>query len=354
MNDAMIDKIASAVLYEGYMLYPYRPSLKNRQRWTFGGVYPRSYSEAYGGTDAWTIQTQCLVEGNGRTTVEVKVRFLHLMARQVGQLESPMDQWSDGAEPPHQIVPSLQIDETLYHTWQEAVEREIALGSSSLDHLAARGRHQPFHFPSRRETEPLWDSDGKLAGILAREQEPIEGTIELAAEPIEEGLFRVTVRIGNESAMSVDDARRIERDEILMRSLLSTHTVLGLERGQFVSLIDPPDRLRRAAAGCRNVGAWPVLVGEEGQKDTILSAPIILYDYPQVAPESPGDLFDATEIDEILSLRILTMTEDEKLAMAAVDPQTRALLERTETLAGEGLLGLHGTVRGFAPTQEPS
>jgi hypothetical protein len=79
----------------------------------------------------------------------------------------------------------------------------------------------------------------------------------------------------------------------------------------------------------------------------MLASPIILYDYPQVAPESPGDLFDATEIDEILTLRILALTEEEKQAMAAVDKRAQALLTRTESLAREQLLGLHGTIRGL-------
>ena len=123
----------------------------------------------------------------------------------------------------------------------------------------------------------------------------------------------------------------------------------GVERGEFVSLMDPPEQWREAAAACRNVGIWPVLVGEEGQKDTMLSSPIILYDYPQVAPESPGDFFDGTEIDEMLTLRIMTLTDEEKGAMAAVDERAGALLARTEALAREQLLGLHGTVRGLRP-----
>ena len=92
-----------------------------------------------------------------------------------------------------------------------------------------------------------------------------------------------------------------------------------------------------------------MLVGDEGDTDTILSAPIILYDYPQIAPESPGELFDGTEIDEILTLRIMTLTDDEKAAMAAVDERARAVLARTESLGKEQLLGLHGTLRGLQP-----
>ncbi len=108
----------------------------------------------------------------------------------------------------------------------------------------------------------------------------------------------------------------------------------------------------KLAAGCQNIGAWPVLVGDPGERDTMLSSPIILYDYPQVAPESPGDLFDSTEIDEILILRILTLTDDEKRAAAAVDERVRALLYRNESLAMEQLAGLHGAVRGLQLVNE--
>ena len=141
----------------------------------------------------------------------------------------------------------------------------------------------------------------------------------------------------------------MSRDEALLRSLVSTHVVLGVLQGAFVSLMDPGEPMQEAAAGCRNVGVWPVLVGTEGDNDTMLASPIILYDYPQIAPESPGDLFDGTEIDEILTLRILTMTESEKQEVIASDERGRALLARTESLAREQLLGLHGTFRGLRP-----
>ncbi len=145
------------------------------------------------------------------------------------------------------------------------------------------------------------------------------------------------------------DASRSDRDRALLHALVSTHAILGMRDGEFLSMIDPPEPWREHAAGCRNVGTWPVLVGEPGARDTMLSAPIILYDYPQIAPESPGDLFDATEIDEILTLRILTLTEEEKRAMSDVDDRARALLERTESLAREQFMGLHGTIRGLRP-----
>jgi hypothetical protein len=136
-----------------------------------------------------------------------------------------------------------------------------------------------------------------------------------------------------------------------LRTLVSTHILLGVHGGEFVSLLEPPDEWRESAAACRNVGVWPVLAGETGSKDTMLSSPIILYDYPQVAPESQGDFFDGGEIDEILTLRILTMTDEEKGQMAAVDGRARELLARTESLGGEEMSRLHGAMRALRPAE---
>ena len=137
-----------------------------------------------------------------------------------------------------------------------------------------------------------------------------------------------------------------------MRSLVSAHVVLGVEEGEFVSLLDPPEALRPVIDECHNQGVFPVLVGEEGQRDTMLASPIILYDYPQIAPESAGDLFDGTEIDEILSLRIMTMTDEEKREMRESDERARQMLERTENMPAEQFMKLHGALRGLRPVNE--
>ncbi len=102
MNAAMVDGIVKAVLYEGYMLYPYRPSaVKNRQRFNFGVVYPRAYSHAQGGTDAWSMQTECLVQGNGLTHCTVRVRFLRMVERSVGKPAAPTSELSALAREAH-------------------------------------------------------------------------------------------------------------------------------------------------------------------------------------------------------------------------------------------------------------
>ena len=347
MNQALVDKIANAVLYEGYILYPYRPSVKNRQRWFFGGLCPQSYSLAQGGTEAWAMQTECLVLGSRHTALEVRVRFLHLLARLVGELAQPVVELPADREPAFRVVESLQVGDKHFYTWQEAVERTVRLGELNLEEMIDRPLRRGFAFPERREREPLRCPTGPIVGVLVREQQAIEGLVELSAEQVGEGLFKVRVKILNHTPL--EDAGQKSRDEALLRSLVSTHTILGVREGEFGSLMDPPDAWREIAAGCRNEGTWPVLVGEAGAKDTMLSSPIILYDYPEIAPESPGDLFDALEIDEILTLRIQALTEEEKQTMAAVDERARALLHRTEALTEDQVRGLHGTFRGLRP-----
>lgn len=349
MNRALVDPIANAVLYEGYILYPYRPSTKNQQRWTFGGLYPESYCRALGGESS-SLQTECLVQGTAETTFEAVVRFLHLTNRQVGQVERVATAPSHGAEPPFRPVESLLVGGTTFQSWQEAAEREAPLSPVALRTLCAQAVVESFSFDGGRSWEPLVEAGGRMTGILVRERRAVQATVAVSAHEIDDGLFRITCRVTNLTPFEDDQTPR--RDSAQLHSLASTHAILGVSGGEFVSLMDPPERWREAAAGCRNTGVWPVLVGEAGQADTMLASPIILYDYPQVAPESPGNYFDGTEMDEMLTLRIMTLTDDEKRAMASVDERAGALLARTEALAREQLLGLHGTVRELRPMPE--
>jgi len=345
-----VDAIVDAVLYEGYMLYPYRPSsVKNRQRWTFGGVYPQAYSVAQGGAEPWIMQTQCLVQGDASTELDVEIGFLHLVERQVGALERPLRVGSELEEPAFRNVEMLEVGERRYYTWQEATPQRVNVGKLSVATLSASAREVPFAFPGHRELEPLTAASGEIVGVLARTQQRIEGKIVLRAEPVAEATFRLTIRIVNITPMPAIEG--MDRNAASLYALVSCHTILNVHAGEFVSLMDPAQPLAVAASECENIGTWPVLVGDGFDRDTLLSSPIILYDYPQIAPESPGDLFDATEIDEILTLRILAMTNEEKREMAAVDERARALLERTEQLAPEQLQKLHGTMRHLRPVE---
>jgi hypothetical protein len=315
MTRLLVDRLADAVLYEGYMLYPYRPSsVKNRQRWTFGGLFPRDCDLARDGAEPWSLQAECLVEGSSETVVRVRARFLHLIQRTAGG-----------------------------QVWQEAEDREVMPSGVRIGRLVCEGSRHDFSFPARSTREPVRDTSGAEVGEVVREQCAVSGAVEMSAVPVRDGVYRLTARVSNLTQPPRADGGR---EELLPTALVSTHAILEVTDGTFVSLIDPPEQHRDAAAACRNVGVWPVMVGETGGRDTMLASPIILYDYPELAPESPGDLFDATEIDEILTLRILTMTDDEKREMRGTDPRADALLARTEALAREELMRLHGTMRG--------
>lgn len=317
MNFELVESIARAVLYEGYLLYPYRPSaVKNRQRFNFGVVYPRSYGLV--NSEPWWMQTECLVTGTEQTRIEARVRFLHLLSREKAGDRS---------------------------SWQEAVERDVIAPEIFLSERDSPRERVRYEFP--REVK---NDEG-----VVRRQELVAVMLEIAQEPVAERLFRLTVRIMNVTPFDAaslngsggDDekARNEARAEMMLRALISTHTILSVQDGEFISLLDPPGEWREAAGACRNIGTYPVLVGEEGVRDCLLSSPIILYDYPQIAPESAGELFDGTEIDEILTLRILTLTDEEKREMGESDERARQILERSEALTDEQLLKLHGTLR---------
>jgi hypothetical protein len=353
MNLAAVDKIAKAVLYEGYMLYPYRPSsVKNQQRWNFGVLCPHSYSEAQNGSEAWTMQTECLVQGSSLTRLEGRVRFLQLVARSVGELTTPVSELRPGEIPAFRLVERFAVNGRVYQPWQEAVEREVTLPICNIEALIQAPLAESFTFPASEEFEHLRDGGGPITGVVIREQSTLQGMLEIRSERMGDDLFKVRVNVRNRTPFA--GARHASRENALLSSLVSAHTILGVQNGKFVSLLAPPEQMSELAAGCKNVGTWPVLVGEEGQCDTLLSSPIILYDYPEIAPESAGDLFDGTEIDEILSLRIMTMTDEEKREMSQSDERARQMLERTETMPVEQFMKLHGVLRGLRPLREES
>jgi hydrogenase maturation protease len=349
MNSKLIESVADAVLYEGYMLYPYRPSaVKNQQRWNFGVVYPQSHCDLQKGSDSCWMQTQCLVSGAPSTVVQIKVRFLRAVSRQIGKVTAGVA--PAGLEPQLQIVETLAVGEKTLQSWQEAIESGVAIPPVRIADILESPRTEAFAFSDSRELEPVLDDSGSTVAFVVRTREIICGSVQLRAEECAEGQFRVTVVISN--LTQLEEPATLSREEVLLRSLLSAHTILSVSGGEFVSLIDPPADLQKLASECKNVGTWPVLVGEDRSQDAMLSSPIILYDYPQIAPESPGALFDGTEIDEILALRILTLSEDEKREIRETDARAREILERTEMMPEEHFLKLHGVLRGMKPAAE--
>jgi hypothetical protein len=327
-------RIADAVLLEGYVLYPYRASAaKNRWRWSFGVLAPRAWSEA-GGCEPWWLEAQCLVEPAGAPRLLGSLRFLQAERREVlSAVPGP------GAE--FRRVEALEVDGALHLPWDEGAVREIPLDRA----LRAEGEQVvAFELPGGERAESLVDRAGALAGRVVWRSEAIAGVIRLTVEPVaaERPLVRVRLRVENLTAW---DDPRARRNAVLPASCLSTHLLLAVEGGAFVSLLDPPEWAAGAVAACRSVRCFPVLAGEPGARDLVLAAPIVLYDHPRLAPESPGDLFDATEIDEILTLRTATLTDAEKREARATDPRAAALLDRVDAMPPELLGRLHGAVR---------
>jgi hypothetical protein len=344
MNFDQVENLARTVLYEGYMLYPYRPSaVKNQHRFNFGVLYPPAYSEAQRGAEPWTMQTECLVLGEV-TAIDVRVRFLHLVQREIGKFAAPVNEWADHP-PEFDLVETLRVGDELFQTWQEAVEQVATVTIADLAELRQTTRTAKFSFPAARNLESIKDASEQIVGVIVRSQKRIDAEITLRAEALGDRLTKVTINISNRSQLA--NGAGVERDAALLLSMVSTHTILGVLDGEFVSLLDPPDQFREAAAACHNIGTWPVMTGDEGSTDTMLSSPIILYDYPQIAPESAGDLFDGTEIDEILSLRIMTLTDEEKREMRGADERARRILERTEAMPAEQFMKMHGALRGL-------
>ncbi|MDQ6911969.1 MAG: hypothetical protein M3119_00845 [Verrucomicrobiota bacterium] len=351
MTSELLEKIVTAVLYEGYILYPYRASSKkNRQRFTFGRVYPEEYSIAQKGREPCSMQTEVLVRAQSpECALNISVRFLHPMLREVGVLDEPVGELPKTGEPKFRMVNETLVGEKLCQSWQESIERVVELQPLAL--RGATSSSSEFRFDSSRELEPIRDGE-QVTAVFIRRQESLSGIVETSVTEIDDKVSRVTIRIVNKTP--VPAAEMENQDAVVMRSFASTHTVLHVTGGEFISLLEPPAEYTEAAAASKNINTWPVLVGEKKEEtDTMLSSPIILYDYPQIAPESAGDLFDSGEIDEILTLRIMTMTDEEKREMRSGDEHARRILERTEMLPEDHLLKMHGAMRGVPPPSVP-
>ncbi|MFI7141572.1 hypothetical protein ACIBQ5_28850 [Streptomyces massasporeus] len=333
--------VADAVLYEGYLLYPYRrSSTKNRVRWQFGVLFPRDWVEAdgpvtpgvSGSADSWYQRTECLlrVRQPDSARVRVRVRYLQMQRKQVEEAGRPVE--------------SLRGDDgTVHLTFDEALPRECEI-EAPLDELLLGERTVTVSAAAGEDAEPLPDGTGRVV----RSREEIRAETTVTAERLSDDLCRIRVRTTNTAPAPPP---RTPRDEALRRALIATHTLIGGDGVEFVSLIDPPADLEALVRACRNEFTFPVLGGEAGDTGPVLlSAPIILPDHPQVAPESPGDLHDAAEIDEILTLRTMLLTDEEKREARATDPRAAAILDRVDTMPQEVFERLHGAVRSMAPS----
>lgn len=321
--------VADAVLYEGYVLFPYRASAtKNRYRWQWGVVVPRAQVDR-GATEPAEVQCEVPVRLDGATMVTVTARFLHLRRRQVEDRDGvPQDR--------------LQTDQELHVSWDEGVEREVQIGPLPIEALLARAQVEPFSLDGSQEQRGIDDG-----ARVRRTVEPVAGEVEVAATAVDRRSVRLSVRLRNLTPWSQAGAHR---DEILRRCLLGAHLILSVDEGRFGSVVDPEEWARAAARDCASRTVHPVLVGGQGRDDVVLAAPIILSDHPEVAAESTGQTFDALEIDELIALCVRGLSEGEKREARATDPRAAELIDRNESLPPAVLDRLHGTLRGLGPS----
>jgi len=320
--------VADAVLYEGYLLYPYRAtSRKNQSRWQFGVLGPRGAADAGIGEDD-KLSAQVLVGSHAIPSLSGVVRFLQLQhraaERDVGGRFQPTEELSTGS--------------ASWLTWDEAVECEIAIDRFAVTSLP---RTLDISVPMGSEIEML---DG---GRLVRTRRALHGQLDISAERDGE-LLRVSFEVRNVAPPAAD------KDGAIATSLIGTHLLLEVTDGEFVSLLEPPDSAASAVGRCSQHRCFPVLAGPPGANDLVLVSPIILYDHPEIAEQSKGALYDSTEIDEILTLRIMTMTDEEKAQARATDPLAAQIIDRCDTMSPEAMLDLHGVLRNpHAPTAGP-
>ena len=313
--------VADAVLYEGYLLYPYRStSSKNQSRWQFGVLGPPG-AAAGGMGEEPGMSSQVLLRPFDGARLSVTVRCLQLQHRQV-------EAASDGE---YQPVDELVVAGTQWITWDEAIEREVELGPFTVDELLG-GFSLHVEFSGGVEYESL---DG---GRISRTRWPLRGVMTLTGTNIG-GLVRVGIEVRNTAEPAAD------KDAAIRTSFIGAHQILTVQGAQFVSLLEPSDDDATAAAACKHSRCFPVLAGLPGEADTMLVSPIILYDYPEVAEQSAGALFDSTEIDEILSLRIMTLTDEEKAQARATDPMAAAIIDRCDAMSPADMQQLHGILR---------
>ncbi len=297
VSDALFERaqrVADAVLFEGYVLYPYRASAaKNLYRWQFGVVAPRAPRED---GEPWFSQTECIVSRpaepvTAAPSLHVRVRFLRPQAADMAAGDD--------------------------RRWLQGVAQAIDVAAADID------------------TNPAPTTVPLMASGLAAQ-------LTIDAEPL--GLF-IKVRLRIENLEPWRELFDTDRDAMLERSLVGTHLLLAVENARFESLVEPTPSAAALVGHCVNVHTWPVLVGDRGQRTVMLSSPIVLYDFPGIATESRGDLCDGAEIDEILSLRILTLTDAEKAEARRTDPKAREIVDRVDAMTEAEFGSLHGAMR---------
>jgi hypothetical protein len=330
-----LEEITRTVLYEGYAIFPYRrSSAKNVKPIPFGTVYPQAYQKHHSELHA-AAQTQCILQSSDQASVKITLRFLHLCRKRLLRIDH-----ENLGQNQFQSTDIIEIDNKTYESGWEAQERKIDIGAHTISNLINEPCKKPIQFEGEQANDIIYDEDGKVSCNVLFQQNEINGEVSVTVKPagvVEDG-YMITVKVANTT--SVDDAAGCSRDEVYGQSFLSANTILESDRGTFISQADPPQEWKEVNETCENINTWPVLVDKDDK--TMLSSPIVLYDYPEIAPESRGINFDSTEIEEMLMLQVAALTDEEKQEVEQSDGKMKAMLERVRSTTPEELLKLHG------------
>jgi hypothetical protein len=217
-----------------------------------------------------------------------------------------------------------QVPSTFDHARVECIAEPGpgAVLSAALHTLMPRG---PGHQADRRRVE--------LGPAAAGERVSAEfagGRFTLRSEVAPGGRLRVRSCVHNTAEVEPP----LDRRAALEHALISTHVVVTISSGRFLSPLD---------SGCESVNIWPVLATPAD--DAILGAAIVLPDHPQIAPASQGNLFDNTEIEEALLLHVHALTDAEREHAAGEDPAVREMIERALAVTPEQIIALHGKLK---------
>ncbi|MGN6753909.1 MAG: hypothetical protein ACTHJJ_15310 [Intrasporangium sp.] len=344
--------VADAVLYEGYVLYPYRADdAKNVVRWQFGVLAPPSFV-AVDPSERSALHAELLLDGRP-TNGQLRLRFLQVQRRTVERSPSPRRPVTNAGSSGHGYTPvdRLRAGDVEYLPFDEAAPQDVEV---ALDLTLTGNDTQTAEaaIPGGTDIEEV------PGGRLVRTRLPLTATITVGLQPLPgpHGVRRLTIEVRNTTRWQEnhqDPSAAPDRAEALRRSLVAAHLLVRLDHGRFLSLTDPPEWAADHIAGCRNDGVWPVLAGPPTSADLTLCSPIILPDHPRLAPESTTQFCDGTEIDEMLSLRALTLTDAEKRAVRGTDARAAQVLDRVEGLPADLMDRLHGAIRYLEHVERP-
>jgi hypothetical protein len=277
--DEHLEELLGTLLYEGYALYPYTPgAAKNSTPTPFGIVYPPAYAAGVAGAHDRLEISGIAIPDEG-CTIEAEVRFLV----------------PDGAHA------------------HSAAERRLQVGPLPVGETVTVDVTEPFDVGT------------------------VSGRVRLRVVHVADGLSRITLCVHNGTELAAVPGGRAEA---LRSSMLSTHPVLRLSGGRFASPLERDGAVGAAVETCENVNTFPVLATPGD--DVLLGAAVVLPDHPQLAPESRGDLFDGTEIEEALLLHVLALSDGERDEIARHDPAVRAMIERAAAATPADIFALHG------------